>query len=130
MAKVPAKDNPLKSRGGLGRVLKAAGYSLQGFKHALKHEAAFRQELALVLVLVPLAAWLAVNRWEFIALVAPLFLVLLVELLNSAIEALADEISIERRDLLGRAKDLGSAAVFVALALTILVWFVVLWPRV
>jgi diacylglycerol kinase (ATP) len=130
MTERPAKNNPFKSRGGLGRVLKAAGYSWQGFNHAFKHEAAFRQELALVLVLLPFAAWLAVDRWEFIALVAPLFLVLLVELLNSAIEALADEISMERRELLGRAKDLGSAAVFVSLALTILVWFVVLWPSV
>jgi diacylglycerol kinase (ATP) len=117
-----------KSSGGVKRVLKATGYSINGFKHALTHEAAFRQELALALILTPIAIWLAKNRWELLTLLAPLMLVLLVEILNSALEALADEISLERRERLGAAKDLGSAAVFVALSLTVLTWVLVLWP--
>ena len=118
-----------KSTGGFGRVLKATGYSIKGFRHALRHEAAFRQELALAAILTPVAIWLARDRWELLAMVAPMLLVLIVELLNSAIEALADEISTGHRDLLGRAKDLGSAAVFIALALVGLCWALVLWPR-
>jgi diacylglycerol kinase (ATP) len=121
-------ESPYKSRSGLARVFKAFGYSLQGFKHALKYEHAFRQELALAVVLVPLAVYLSKTRWELLALLAPILLVLVVELLNSAIEALADEVSLEHRPLLGRAKDLGSAAVFIALALVVLCWAMVFWP--
>lgn len=102
---------------------------MQGFGHALRHEAAFRQELALVVVLTPLALWLARSPLEAFLMIAPLALVLIVELLNSAIEAVADEISLERRDMLGRAKDLGSAAVFVALCLLAGAWAAVLLPR-
>jgi diacylglycerol kinase (ATP) len=122
-------ESEFKSKGGFQRVLNATGYSMKGFKHALKHEAAFRQELALGLILTPLAVWLSANRWELLVLLAPLMLVLIVELMNSAIEALADEISLERRDRLGQAKDLGSAAVFIALALTVLTWVIVLFPK-
>ncbi len=116
-----------KSSGGFKRVLNATSYSLKGFKYALKHEAAFRQELALALILTPVAIWLARSRWELLALIAPMMLVLIVEVINSALEALADEISLERSERLGAAKDLGSAAVFVALALTVLTWVLVLW---
>jgi diacylglycerol kinase (ATP) len=116
-----------KSSGGFKRVLNATGYSFRGFKYALKHEAAFRQELALVLILTPVAIWLGRNRWELLALMAPMMLVLIVEVINSAIEALADEISLERLERLGAAKDLGSAAVFIALSLTVLTWVLVLW---
>jgi diacylglycerol kinase (ATP) len=120
-------ESEFKSTGGFKRVLKATGYSMKGFRYALNHEAAFRQELALALLLTPLAWWLAKNRWEFFAMVVPMMLVLIVETLNSAIEALADEISVNRRDRLGAAKDLGSAAVFIALCITVLAWFLVLW---
>jgi diacylglycerol kinase (ATP) len=120
-------ESEFKSTGGFKRVLKATEYSLSGFKYALKHEAAFRQELALALILTPVAIWLARSRWELLALIAPMMLVLIVEVINSAIEALADEISLERRERLGAAKDLGSAAVFIALSLTVLTWVLVLW---
>jgi diacylglycerol kinase (ATP) len=102
---------------------------MSGIKHALKHQAAFRQELALALILTPVAIWLAKTRWELLALIAPMMLVLIVEIFNSAIEALADEISLERRQRLGAAKDLGSAAVFITLSLTVLCWVLVLWPQ-
>jgi diacylglycerol kinase (ATP) len=121
-------ESEFKSTGGFKRVLKATGYSVNGFKHALKHEAAFRQELALALILTPVAIWLAKTRWELLALIAPMLLVLIVEIMNSAVEALADEISLERRVRLGAAKDLGSAAVFLALSLTVLTWVLVFWP--
>jgi diacylglycerol kinase (ATP) len=116
-----------KSSGGFKRVLNATGYSFRGFKYALKHEAAFRQELALALILTPVAICLARNRWELLALIAPMMLVLIVEVINSALEALADEISLEQVERLGAAKDLGSAAVFIALSLTVLTWVLVLW---
>lgn len=120
--------HPLKSRGGLMRIARATGYSWQGLRAAWRHEAAFRQELVLVLLGVALAVFLAPGRWQFLALVGSLLLVLVVELLNSAVEALADAVSIEHRELLGRAKDIGSAAVFLSLMLAGLTWAVVLWP--
>ena len=121
-------ESEFKSKGGFRRVLNATGYSMKGLRYALHHEAAFRQELALAATLTPVAWWLAKNRWEFLAMFVPLLLVLIVEILISAIEAVADEISPERRELLGSAKDMGSAAVFVALTLTVVTWVVVLWP--
>jgi diacylglycerol kinase (ATP) len=121
-------ESEFKSTGGFKRVLNATGYSIKGFRYALNHEAAFRQELALAVILTPLAWWLAKNRWEFLAMFAPMMLVLIIEAINSSIEALADEISLERRVRLGAAKDLGSSAVFIALSLTVLTWVFVLWP--
>lgn len=118
-----------KSVGGLRRIGKALGYSLQGFQAALKHEAAFRQELLLALVLIPAAFFLGRSSIEIVMLIAPLFLVLAVELINSALEALADAISLEKHPLLGRAKDLGSAAVMLLLLLTALVWLTVAFDR-
>lgn len=118
-----------KSVGGLRRIGKALGYSLQGFRAALKHEAAFRQELILAIVLIPAACFLGRSSLEIVMLIAPLFLVLAVELINSALEALADAISLERHPLLGRAKDLGSAAVMLLLFLTALVWLAVAFDR-
>jgi len=117
-----------KSRGGLMRVWRACGYSLAGLRAAVRHESAFRQELALGLPMLLLAWVLAPTRWQALALSAPIFLVWIVELLNSAIEAVADAVSTEAHPLLGRAKDLGSAAVFVALGLWALTWAVVFWP--
>ena len=119
---------PFKSRGGLQRVWNAMGYSLAGLRAAFRHEAAFRQELALGIPLVLLVPWLAPGRWQALAMAGSVVLVWVVELLNSAIEALADAVSAERHPLLGRAKDLGSAAVLFCLLQVPVVWAVVLWP--
>lgn len=114
---------------GIGRVLKAAKCSMQGFAASWKYESAFRQEAILALLSVPLAAWLATSFSQFALLVSVWGLVLIVELLNSAIEALTDRVSLERHELSGRAKDMGSAAVFVALAIVALVWGSALYER-
>ena len=110
----------------LGRVWRAAGYSAAGFRVALKNEAAFRQELALFVMLAPLGLWLGRDGVERSLLVGSLMLVLLVELLNSAIEAVVNRIGQDRHEMSGQAKDLGSAAVFVALFLVVVVWALVL----
>lgn len=119
----------MKSRGGLKRVRDATFYSLAGLRAAFVHEAAFRQELALGVPAVLLAAWVAATPWQALALVAVVVLVWIVELLNSGLEALADSVSGEHHPLLGRAKDLGSAAVMLSLLLAALVWAVALWQR-
>lgn len=119
----------MKSLFDLGRVWRAAGYSAAGFRTALKNEAAFRQELALFVVLAPLGFWLGRDGVERSLLVGSLMLVLLVELLNSAIEAVVNRIGRDQHELSGQAKDLGSAAVFVSLALVVLVWVLVLADR-
>lgn len=115
-------------RTGLARIVAATGYSLKGLRAALRHEAAFRQELVLALVLLPLALWLGQDGVQRALLAAPVLLVLVVELINSAIEAVVDRLGDEWHELAGRAKDLGSAAVFVSLLLLVLVWGLVLWP--
>jgi diacylglycerol kinase (ATP) len=107
---------------GLERIWRAFGYSLAGFRAAWRHEAAFRQELALSVVLLPAAFWLARNWLDLALLIGSCVLVLIVELLNSAIEALTDRVGIERHELSGRAKDLGSAAVLLSLVLMAGVW--------
>jgi len=123
-------DRPFKSRGGGARILAATRYSIDGLLAAWREEAAFRQELALCAVLLPIAFWLPVSRTESLALVAVLALLLIVELLNSALEAVVDRIGTDPHPLSKRAKDLGSAAVLVALALVAATWGVVLWPYV
>lgn len=114
---------------GLRRILRAARHSSQGLLAAWRHEAAFRQELALTLVLLPVAFWLGQNAYERMLLIAVCLLVLIVELLNSAIEAAIDRHGDDRHELSGRAKDLGSAAVLFSLLLVVLVWGVVAWQR-
>lgn len=114
---------------GIRRILRATRYSAQGFAHAWKHEAAFRQELVLTVLLIPAAFWLGENVLERALLIAVLLLLLIVELLNSAIEAAIDRHGDEHHELSGRAKDLGSAAVFVALLLVTLVWIAVAWHK-
>ncbi|WMN96472.1 diacylglycerol kinase [Vibrio parahaemolyticus] len=101
---------------GVKRIIKATGYSIQGLKAAFKHEAAVRQELALLSIAVILACVVDVGMIERILLIGVVVLVLIVELINSAIEAVVDRIGVERHELSGRAKDIGSAAVMVALA--------------
>lgn len=119
---------PFKSRGGLRRIANAAAYSWAGLRAAWRHEAAFRQELAVGVPLVLLALVMAPGRWQALAMIASIVLVWIVELLNSAVEWLADAVSVERHPMLGRAKDLGSAAVMLSLALAVGVWAVALWP--
>ncbi len=122
MAPPPESRNPFKSRGGARRVFNAIGYSAKGIAAAFRHEAAFRQELGLFLVLTPLAIWLPVSAVEHVLLLSSMLLVLIVELLNSAIEALADRLSADFDTLVGRAKDLGSAAVLISFALVAVTW--------
>ncbi|ARV74815.1 diacylglycerol kinase [Vibrio campbellii] len=107
---------------GIRRILDATGYSLQGLKAAWIHEAAFRQELVLTLVLSICAFLLPVTTLERIMMISSLLLVVIVELINSAIEAVVDRVSDDWHELSGRAKDIGSAAVFVALFLALFVW--------
>ena len=125
----PSVESAFKSKGGLRRVWNAATYSVAGFRAALRHEAAFRQELLVGLPLIVLAPFIAPGRWQLLVMVASVVVVLIVELLNSAIEALADAVTVERHPLLGRAKDLGSAAVMLSLLGVVFTWALVLWPK-
>jgi len=111
---------------GLARIIDAAGYSWQGLTAAYQHEAAFRQELLLVLILLPFVFWLGENGLESAILMASLFIVLIAEILNSAIEAVVDRFGHEHHELSGRAKDMGSAAVFLALSNVVITWTLVL----
>jgi diacylglycerol kinase (ATP) len=113
----------------LRRVWRAAGYSAAGLKAALKFEPAFRQEIALIIVLAPLGFWLGRDGVERALLIVSLLLVLVVELLNSAIETAVNRKSEQPHALSGRAKDLASAAVFVSMLLVMLVWTLVLADR-
>ncbi|HCU64599.1 MAG TPA: diacylglycerol kinase [Rheinheimera sp.] len=114
---------------GLGRIVKATECSRKGFVAAWRFEAAFRQEALLALLLLPLSFWLAQSAQHWAVLVSVLLLVLIVELLNSAIETLTDRVSLERHELSGRAKDLGSAAVTLSLTVVAIVWGVALWQQ-
>ncbi|MCS0446701.1 diacylglycerol kinase [Vibrio diabolicus] len=114
---------------GLKRIVKATGYSIQGLKAAFKHEAAIRQELALLSIAVILAWLVDVGMVERILMIGVVGLVLIVELVNSAIEAVVDRIGIERHELSGRAKDIGSAAVMVALVFAGFTWLYILASR-
>ena len=107
---------------GIRRILDATVYSLQGLKAAWIHEAAFRQELVLTLILSICAFLLPVTVLERAMMISSLLLVVIVELINSAIEAVVDRVSDDWHELSGRAKDIGSAAVFVALFLALFVW--------
>jgi diacylglycerol kinase (ATP) len=122
--------NSFKGRGGLDRVVRATGYSLSGLKTAYRNEMAFRQEACLAVVLLPTAFWLG-RTWVEVALLAgSVTLVLIVELLNSGIEATIDRVSFELHDLSKRAKDLASAAVFLSLMLCGSIWVFAVWNRV
>ena len=122
-------SNPHKGRSGLDRIVHAAGYSAFGLNGASATESAFRQEVWLAVLLLPLAPWLGRNWVEVCLLVGSVLLLLIVELLNSAIEAVVDRISFDLHDLSKRAKDYGSAAVLIALLLCALVWGSALWRR-
>lgn len=114
---------------GFARVIAATGNSFRGIRDAWLYEAAFRQEVMLSVILLPLSVWLAQTLIEWLMLILPLFLLVIVELLNSAIENTVDRIGEERHILSGRAKDLASAAVMFCLILIAIVWLSIAWVR-
>ncbi len=120
------EESPFKGKTGLRRLVNAFGYSMDGFKAAYRHEDAFRQEVWLSLVLIPLAFYLEAEAMHRILMVGSVLLVMIVELLNSAVEAVVDRVSIERHALAKRAKDIGSAAVLLALINLGVVWGLIL----
>ena len=113
-------------KSGIARIIDAAGYSWLGLKAAYKYEAAFRQEALLLLILVPMAFWLGNSGVEYALLIGSLLMVLLAEIINSAIEAVVDRVGAEQHDLSGRAKDMGSAAVFIAMMNVLATWLLVI----
>lgn len=119
-------ESPFKGKTGLRRVLNAFFYSIEGFRAAYRNEDAFRQELWLAGALIPLALFLDVSALGKALMIASVLLVLIVELLNSAVEATVDRISLERHALAKRAKDIGSAAVMISLVNVAAVWLLVL----
>lgn len=121
------KESPFKGKTGLQRVWNALHYSLDGLKAAYRHESAFRQETWLAVLLIPLALCLPVSAIGKALMVGSVLLVLIVELLNSAVEAVVDRVSLEKHHLAKRAKDAGSAAVLIALFNVALVWGLVWW---
>ena len=122
--------NPARPSIGPARLAGALRYSIAGFRHASRHEAAFQQEVLVTLLLVPAAVLLPVPTLDRLILVLSMLLVIVVELLNSAIEATVDRISAERHPLAGQAKDMGSAAVLLALLMSALCWVVIAGPVV
>lgn len=128
---MPDHDQPVsqfKSKSGIRRVFAAVFYSLDGFRTAWRYEHAFRQELMIAIPGVILALLLPVSRIEKLALIASLALVLVVELLNSAIEAVVDRVSLDQHSLSKNAKDLGSAAVMLSFVVALVTWGTVLYP--
>jgi len=111
---------------GLKRFINAILFSFAGFKATWKHEEAFRQEVIVFIVAVPLAIWLAENKIEIVLLIASVGLVMVVELLNSGLEAVVDRIGPEYHELAGRAKDIGSAAVMMSIMLSVATWLLIL----
>jgi diacylglycerol kinase (ATP) len=116
------RDKPI----GMTRVIRAFGYSFQGFRHAWREEAAFRQEALLSAVLIPIGVYLGRSGVERALLVSPVLLILVIEILNSAVEAVVDRSGPERHPLAGMAKDMGSAAVMLSFVLLGTVWLLVL----
>ena len=119
-------ESPYKGKTGLRRLWNAFGYSLAGFRAAYRHEDAFRQEVLLAAILIPLAFWLPAGNLGKALMIASVLLVIIIELLNSAIEAAVDRISLDDHDLAKRAKDVGSSAVLVSLVNVMVVWVLVL----
>ncbi len=121
------QESPFKGKTGMQRLWNALGYSLQGMASAFRHEDAFRQECLLAVLLIPAALVIPVGGTEKAVMIASVLLVLIVELLNSAVEAAVDRISLENHQLAKRAKDIGSAAVFLSLINVAIVWGLVLF---
>ena len=118
-------NKPNNNRG-LRRLINAARWSMKGFRSTFKNEEAFRQELLLLVILAPIGYWVGENGVEQALLIGSLLFLLIVELLNSAVESAVDRIGPEQHELSGRAKDQGSAAVFVAVTLVIVTWLLIL----
>ena len=127
---IPEDDRLPKPRGGVARIFRAFFYSMAGLKSAFVHEAAFRQDVMLGIVLVPLSLWLPFEPMTKVLLNVIWLLLLVTELLNSAIEAIVDMTSPGYHELAKRAKDMGSAAVFIMLTALTVAWVVALWPIV
>jgi diacylglycerol kinase (ATP) len=119
-------ESPHKGKTGLRRIVNAFCYSIDGLKAALEHEHAFRQEVVLAAVLIPLALWLPASGIGKALMIGSVLLVLIVELLNSGVEAVVDRVSLENHVLAKRAKDVGSAAVMLSLVNVAVVWALVL----
>lgn len=118
--------SPYKGKSGLKRILNATGYSISGFKAAYKNEAAFRQIVLINIILIPVSFFLDVSRSEHILLIIVCLFAMIVELFNSAIEAVVDRVSLEKHQLSKNAKDMGSAAQFVALSIIAITWLIIL----
>lgn len=121
------EESPFKGKTGIRRLINAFGYSMDGFKAAYQHEDAFRQEVWLALVLIPVAFVVESYSVHRILMIGSVLLVMIVELLNSAVEAVVDRVSIERHALAKRAKDIGSAAVLMALVNLVVVWGLIIF---
>jgi diacylglycerol kinase (ATP) len=119
-------ENPHKGKTGLARIWSAFNFSLAGLRAAIQYEAAFRQELMLAIILIPIALFLRTSAIEKAIMIASIMLVLIVELLNSAIESAVDHTSLELHPLAKRAKDIGSAAVLLSLLTAALIWSLIL----
>lgn len=115
-------ESPYKGKTGLRRLFNALGYSVAGIKAAYKNEDAFRQEVTMAIILIPLAIYLGKTGLETAVMIATVLLVMIVELVNSSIEATVDRISLENHNLAKRAKDIGSAAVMLSLINLVVVW--------
>lgn len=120
---------PKSTRRGVARLIAATEFSWAGMRAAWRYEAAFRQELVLMLVLAPVALWVGHTPLQRVALIVSCLLVLIVELLNSAIEAVVDRIGHDLHQLSGQAKDMGSAAVLLSIAVCVAVWATVAWDH-
>lgn len=120
--------SPHKGKSGFKRILNATQYSISGFKAAYVHEAAFRQVLFINLILIPISFFCEVSRLEHALMIVVCLLAIIVELFNSAIEAIVDRISLEHHELSKNAKDMGSAAQFVSLGIIFIVWLLILTP--
>ena len=118
--------SPYKGKTGLKRILNATGYSISGFKAAYKNEAAFRQIVLINLILIPVSFFLDVTRSEHVLLIIVCLFAMIVELFNSAIEAVVDRVSLEKHQLSKNAKDMGSAAQFVAVSIIAITWLFIL----
>ncbi len=123
-------ESPYKGKTGLRRLLNAFGYSMAGFKAAFKNEDAFRQEVMMAVILLPLAVYLGKTGMQTALMIACVLLVMIVELLNSSIEATVDRISLENHQLAKRAKDIGSAAVLLSLINLVVVWGLLIFGQV
>ena len=118
--------SPYKGKSGLKRIINATGYSISGFKAAYKNEAAFRQIVLINIILIPISFFLDVTRSEHALMIIVCLFAMIVELFNSAIEAVVDRVSLEKHQLSKNAKDMGSAAQFVALSIIAVTWLIIL----